>query len=103
MRTLTFKQVSDERFGGNAHQLFAITEQLIAIFKKYPSVDLHLEGPMGEFRFPDSDHTFLSFRQNFSIQKHSRELSWNEIMGLINNVKSAHYKFVNKSDMRIAR
>ena len=94
MRTLTFEQITDDRFENDIEQL------LKDRISKISEILNHMEGvqcihsEIRKLTFSDSEGN-NQYRCRFYVRKDGRKTTWNDIYKAINSVKSAWYSFLD--------
>ncbi|WP_435277352.1 hypothetical protein ACMAZF_20220 (plasmid) [Psychrobium sp. nBUS_13] len=88
MRTLTFEQISDGRFGGTENKLNEITNNVLVKLNALTGVKVITE-EVRKLDFPDAP----SWRQRFYVTKTGRNVTWNEIYAAVNSVKAVPFDF----------
>lgn len=94
MRTLTFEQISDQRFSGSKAELNNLRNKLIKVLNTLDGLTFQIEPP----RELDMGGT-MSFRQRYLVQKTGRKTTWNSVYRAINSVKAVPYSFVERNPL----
>jgi len=90
MNILTFEQITDNRFDNNILELLQErVKTIFALFKNIEGIEIKCD----EIRQVEFDNN-TQYRCRFYIKKRTRKITWNDIYGMINNVKAVPYHFI---------
>ena len=95
MKTLTFEQITDDRFENN------IEQRLKERVDKISEILNHMEGvqcihsEIWKVTFNSDSESNTQYRCRFHVKKEGRKTTWNDIYKAVNSVKAVPYSFVN--------
>lgn len=89
MRTLYFKQITDDRFDKDIYNLL---ESRVGKLKKLLNID-GVEVNTSKIYEVDFDSN-KQYRCEFYIRKNTRKATWNDIYKIVNSIKPALYTFI---------
>ena len=94
MRRLKFQQITDSRFEHEDRLLDILQGRMEAIetsLSAYPEVNV-MRGEPYRLSWPD-DGT-IQYRVTYYIEKNTKSVTWNQIMGIVNSVKAVPYDWI---------
>jgi hypothetical protein len=99
-RTLIFDQIDDTRFGGSQKSLLIRTKLLYTALEHYDGISVK-KGELRTVSFgkTGNEERSTTWKVNFQIQKHSKNISWDELYTVINSFKAPSYRFINAALM----
>lgn len=91
-KILTFQQIVDSRFINNdlLLELNKINKNIIDEINKLDGIYVKFDN---SYKIDFKECT--QYRQNYFIKKNNKKITWNNVYKTINNIKFAHYKFIN--------
>lgn len=95
MRTLTFEQITDDRFDNNIKELLG--KRIYEIYKQFEGIDgiAIKNSPIKDINFGDNNQC----RSTFYIQKYTSKLTWDDVYRKINEIKPAPYSFIERNEI----
>jgi len=95
-RTLTFQQITDERFGGTKEMLIERNKNLLAALSQCPALEVHVSD-VREIDWPSSKYAPVAHKQwrsDYYVKKINRSITWNDVYGIVNRFKAVPYNFI---------
>lgn len=95
MRRLKFQQITDSRFDNKEKLLNVLEKRMKEIETKLsglPGVEVMRTEPY-KLDLDRGDH--IQYRVTYYIQKQTKKVTWDHIMGIVNSVKAVPYDWIN--------